>query len=183
MTMSAVVGPVRHERDERGQRAADDRTDDGDEGAEEDQDGQRQGQRHAEQGEPHADEDGVDEADGGLRLDEARQRHPRPLRHGRDVRRRPRADQTAQPRQELRPVLEVEEAQDEREQRRHQRRAGGGSPAEHPRRDALGVGLQLTDHVLDRVADLLLAQVQRRSGDALLQLARPAVTWSASSCA
>lgn len=54
---------ARHERDEGGERAHEDRADVGHEAPEEDEHGEREGERHAEQREPEPDGDGVDERD------------------------------------------------------------------------------------------------------------------------
>jgi hypothetical protein len=83
-----------------------------------------------------------------------------------------RTDEAADPGQELGPVLEVEEAQHQGEQAGQQQRAGRRRTAEHALRDVLRVRLQLADDVLDGGADPLLAQVERRAGQPLLELAQ-----------
>ena len=142
---------------------------------------------HAEDPQPQADEERVDEADQGLLADELRQGRPGLVGQRGHVAGHPRAGLRRQPRHPARAVLQEEEDQHQREHQVQQAVADDRGAGERVPRDVLRVVLDRVDDRVDGVADLVLAEVERRALQPLLDVLQgrwwrrrqSSVTWSA----
>ena len=137
------------QRDDDGEGASGDRTDDRDEAGEERHHGDDERKRNLQNPQAKANEDCVHHGHGGLRLDEAGQGLPDAGTEFSDVPAGGIAGVLAQPRQELVAVFNDEEGDKEHDQRGHDDGAGHRETRDNAGGDGGGLALGKLDHVLE----------------------------------